>query len=91
MTLRETGSILVHAPRERVLEVVRERMAHERGPVTVTDGVRIASRRATFVLQDGPDGDTTRVVVGRTAPDIAQRAELRREVADELMALQRLV
>ena len=52
---------------------------------------RLQSRLETFVLQDAPDGAGTRIVLGRTAPTLSRRDELRQEVALELLALQKLV
>jgi hypothetical protein len=90
MALRETGSILVSAPRDRVFEVVRARMQQEPGLRTMT-AERIESERSTWVLQDAPDGGT-RVVhaLVQSAFLVRPKAELRRAVTDELLAVQKL-
>jgi hypothetical protein len=90
MARRETGSILVNAPRERVFEALQERLAKTGSDVRSIRAERIESDRRTFVLQDAASG--TRIVLGRTAPTLgARRDELRDQVAQELLALQKLV
>lgn len=91
MALRETGSIVLAAPRDRVFETLRARMLQEPGLRTMT-AERIESERKTFVLRDAPGG--TRVVLARLANGPALRAgrdELRLAVSEELLSLQRLV
>lgn len=91
MALRETGSILVHAPRDRVFEVVRARMQGEPGLHTV-GAERLESERSTFVLRDVPGG--TKVVGARIVEPtflIRPSAERPRELSDELLAIQKLV
>ena len=92
MPLRETGSIVVPAPRDRVFAALAERMAGEPELRTVFDE-RLESRRKTFVLSDSVGGGT-RVVMGRTAekPSFpAAREDLRLAVSEELLSLQKLV
>jgi hypothetical protein len=90
MPLRETGSIVVPAPRDRVYAIIAERMASEPGLRTVFDE-RIESRRKTFVLSDDVGG--TRVVMARTEEKpvlAAARDDLRLAVSEELLSLQKL-
>lgn len=89
MALRETGSILVNAPRDHVFEVVRQRMAEEPGLRTIS-AERIESARSTFVLRDAPGG--TRVVHARVATTFMMRpgAELKQAVSEELLLIQKL-
>lgn len=92
MALRETGSIVVPAPRDRVFAVLAQRMAREPGLRTVFDE-RIESRRKTFVLSDDLGGGT-RVVMARIEekPGLpAAREDLRLAVSEELLSLQKLV
>lgn len=92
MGFRETGSIVVNAPRERVFDVLHERLLATDPGLHSVAAQRIESRLRTFVLQDAPHGTGTRIVLGRTAPTLrARRDELRRDVASELLALQKLV
>ena len=90
MTRRETGSILVNASRERVFEVIHKRLATSEPGIHSIRAERLESSRGTFVLQDVPFG--TRIVLGRTSPMLgARRDDLREQVAQELLALQKLV
>lgn len=95
--IRETGSILVRAPRDRVFEALRHRLAAEPG-VRALDGARLEAergdRRTTYVLRDAPDG--TRVILARTEPALrglfaGPREELRTAVQAELFQVQRLL
>lgn len=91
MTLRETGSISLSAPRDRVFAVLQERMRLEPGVRTVRND-RIESLRTTFVLRDESGG--TRVVMARleSGPMFpATRDDLRSAVSQELLTLQKLV
>lgn len=96
LALRETGSILVHAPRSRVFEVLRREMAAEPG-LRETPSERIESHGAfeesTFVLRDAPGG--TRLYHSRSRgqpfiPHQGSRDKLRAAVEAELLRVQRL-
>ena len=92
MAIRETGSILVNAPRDRVHAVIAERFLIEPGLHSVGNS-RFESRRSTIVLQDAPGG-STRVVVAREKsglPLAGRRDDLRNDVSGELLALQKLL
>ena len=92
--LRETGSILVHAPRDRVFEVLRRDIAAGAEAVRATPSERLEAGAATFVLRDAPGG--TRVIHARSRPGFLlsptePRHELRAAVEAELLRVQRLV
>lgn len=88
MALRETGSILVSAPRDLVFEVVRRRMQGEPG-LRVEDD-RISTARSTWVVREAADG-TTRVTHALVEPTFLVRpADLRRTVSEDLLAVQKL-
>ena len=94
VALRETGSILVNAPRDRVFEVLRRDVAALGSAVRETPRERIEAGVSTFVLRDAPGG--TRVIHARSRPGhllspIEPRHELRAAVEAELMRVQRLV
>ena len=92
MPIRETASILVRAPRDRVFALLERRVGDAPGLVRVPSQ-RLESRQDTFVLRDEAEG--TRVVLARQEPGFAfaprPREALRQSVADELLTLQRLV
>lgn len=88
VALRETGSILVRAPRDEVMDVLRR---------SVLDAAQVAPDRlrapaSTYVLRETRDG--TQVILARSedaqVPSRAQRDDLRREVESDLFRLQRL-
>lgn len=90
--IRETGSIVVSAPRERVFAHLRARMAGEPGLHEGAD--RLDGRARSFVLRDAPGG--TRIIHARSresafVPSWRGRDELRAAVAAELFDLQRAV
>ena len=96
LAVRETGSILVQAPRERVFEVLRRELAHA-PDLRATPSERLEARRAgeasTFVLRDAPGG--TRLFHARTRehpilPRQSSRDKLRAAVEAELLRVQRL-
>jgi hypothetical protein len=94
VALRETGSILVNAPRERVFELLRADMAAMASAVRATPAERLESGPATFVLRDAPGG--TRVIHARSRSvfllsPAEPRHELRAAVEAELLRVQRLV
>lgn len=94
VALRETGSILVNAPRERVFELLRQDMAVTAAAVRATRAERLEAGPATFVLRDAPGG--TRVIHARSRPGsllsaAEPRHELRAAVEAELLRVQRLV
>jgi hypothetical protein len=94
VALRETGSIVVNAPRERVFEVLQRDMASMAAAVRATPAERLESGPSTFVLRDAPGG--TRVIHARSRPGYLlspsePRHELRAAVEAELLRVQRLV
>lgn len=94
MRLRETGSIHLDAPRERVYEVLAQRLAREPGVRASHDRLESTRRDgvSTFILKEDARG--TRVIharTGRAALSLRPREGLRQEVEAELVRLQRLV
>ena len=98
MHWRETGSVLVDAPQERVFEVLARWM--ETDPqARVVSPQRLESDApgdglSTFILRS--DGSRTRVIHARAAPmavskSMRAREELREKVEEELQRVQRLV
>lgn len=86
MDLRETASIVLAAPRERVALALAQRDAH-----LVAEG-RYETAEGTFVLQDAPGG--TRLVHARTRgglPLPKPREALRQKVEAELHLVRHLV
>lgn len=92
MPIRETGSIVVPAPRARVYELLSRRFEREAGVLAIPSQ-RISTSRETFVLRDAPGG--TRVVLARTGAGFAflpkPREDLRLAVESELFHIQKLV
>jgi len=90
--LRETGSIMVRAPRERVYEVLAASFQGE-PRLRVEPGERVEAGFSTFVLQDAPGGGT-KVIHARSAeatlPQLGPRPReaLRAQVELELFDLQ---
>jgi hypothetical protein len=90
VALRETGSILVKAPADRVFEVLKASMQGE--PQLRAEGERrIESSLSTFVLRDAPGG--TQVIHARREDATLgamrrPREELRAQVELELFRLQ---
>jgi hypothetical protein len=89
--LRETGSILVRAPRDQVFEALRTSLRDQPG-LRATDASRLQTDVATFVLRDAPGG--TQVIHARAAPvtlpgSARPREELRASVEFELFQLQK--
>ena len=87
--LRETGSILVPADRDEVLDVLQRVVRH--GSRIGAD--RLESAGSTYVVQERPEG--TRVVHMRSSsspvPTAArEREELRRAVQADLFQLQQV-
>lgn len=88
--LRETGSILVRAPRDQVFEALRADLRGE--PTLRAEGARrLETRLSTFVLRDAPGG--TQVIHARQqeaslAAMTRPRQELRAAVEFELFKLQ---
>lgn len=91
MRLRETGSILVRAPRHQVFEAIKASMQDEPG-LQAEAARRLETPFSTFVLRDAPGG--TEVIHAR-CEDLAfnatrrPRDELRAQVEMELFELQR--
>lgn len=87
--LRETGSILVPAPRDRVFEALAAEFASA-SAVRVEPGERVEAGLSTFVLKDAPGG-ATQVIHARAAPTnyakLGAREELRAQVDFELFSL----
>ena len=86
MHLRETASIVVAAPPERVAVALERREARRVAPD------RFESERGTFVLREAAGG--TRVVHARAEPGLAlggPREALRHRVEAELRLVRRLV
>lgn len=96
-SIRETGSILVNAPRDRVYELLRSRLATEPDLREAPDRIeafRPGVGLTTFILRDAPGG--TRLIHGRSrdapmVPTNRPRDELRAAVAAELFDVQRVV
>lgn len=98
VALRETGSILVNAPRDQVMDLLRTKMANEPGRVRVMDtrvqADRPGDRVHTFILRDAPGG--TQVIHARSerAPITLfskPREDLRLAVQAELFEVRHLV
>ena len=83
MPLRETGSIVVAAPPERVASALEQRAAQQVAPG------RFESGAGTFVLRQTASG--TRVVHARTGAFGTPREDLRHRVEAELFLVRRLV
>ncbi len=85
LPLRETGSILVKAPREAVFQ-----MLGQQPDLRATSETRLESSSRTFVLRDAPGG--TQVIHARTERSLnfQRRTDLRIAVEAELFRLQRL-
>lgn len=95
LPLRETGSILVHAPRARVFELLQRDLATQPAPLHATQDERLEAAHAglTYVLRDEPGG--TRLFHARSRPTglLAgqnPRDELRAAVQAELLRVQRM-
>lgn len=97
VALRETGSILVQAPREQVMDLLRTKMATEPGRVSVMEtrvrADRPGDRVLTFILRDAPGG--TQVIHARSerAPlglSSKPRDDLRLAVQAELFEVRHL-
>lgn len=91
--LRETGSILVNAPRDHVYEVLRRHMA-DAPDLRATPAERLETTGRTFVLRDAPGG--TRVIHALSRPTLpvpgpGPRHELKAALEAELLRVQRLV
>lgn len=95
--IRETGSILVKAPRDTVFEVLRHRLADQPGlrtePARRLEATK-AGTGSTFILRDAPGG--TQVILARRQdvplPNLrGPREELRESVEAELFRVQRIV
>lgn len=95
--LRETGSILVTAPRDRVYEILRREMTDQPG-LRDQPGHRLDAEAAggarTWVLRDEAGG--TRVIHARSRsatilPAAGPRDELRAAVEAELLRVRRMV
>jgi hypothetical protein len=88
--LRETGSILVRAPRDRVFEALMASMQGEPG-LRAEEARRLDTPLSTFVLRDAPGG--TQVIHARAAPAALAgprpREELRATLELELFQLQK--
>lgn len=98
VAIRETGSILVNAPRDEVLDLLRSKMSGEPGRVSVHEtGLRAdrpGDRVLTFVLREAPGG--TQVIHARSerAPVSLfskPRDDLRLAVQAELFQVRHLV
>lgn len=88
MPARETGSVVVRARKDEVLEVLRR---FEGAAQTAPD--RVTARESTYVLRDAEGG--TQVILARRGElpvtlTRQPREELRREVESDLFRLQRL-
>lgn len=93
VAIRETGSILVRAPRDEVLALLRHKLEHEPG-LRVSDNRLESAREGTYVLRDAPGGGT-RVIHARSLPAPVgvfprPREELRHAVQADLFQVQRL-
>lgn len=90
LPLRETGSILLHAPRERVYALLRRDMADAPGlRATPAHRLEAAHEGATYVLRD--EGAGTRLFHARSREGVfLSRDELRAAVHAELLRVQRL-
>jgi len=90
--LRETGSILVPASRDRVYEALAASLAQEPA-LRVEPGARVEAGLRTFVLKDAPGG--TRVIhalaadANYAAIGKRPRETLREQVEMELFRLQK--
>lgn len=87
--LRETGSILVQARREDVLDVLQS--AVKNAELVAPD--RLEARGSTYVVRQGANG--VQIIHARSestpvALATREREELRREVESDLFRLQRL-
>lgn len=92
--LRETGSILVHAPRDHVFEILRRHLATTPGPLRETPRERLEAGPRTFVLRDAPGGTRIIHAASRPAtflPGTGPRDALKAAVEAELLRVQRLV
>lgn len=96
---RETGSILLPAPRERVFELLRDAVDPDGQARTTGDERLVLQHRhggaSTFVLRDEPGG-RTRLIGARTAapglPSLfTHETRLREAVEADLFRVQRLV
>lgn len=83
MPLRDTASIVVAAPRDRVEFALERREALRVAPD------RFESAQGTFVLRETPAG--TRVVCSGTQPFGRGRDELRHRLEAELFLVRKLV
>lgn len=90
--LRETGSIMIRAPRDRVYQALAASLSGE-PRLRVEPGERVEAGLSTFVLQDAPGGGT-KVIHARAAeaalPQLGPRPReaLRAQVEMELFQLQ---
>ena len=88
--LRETGSILVPAPRDRVFEAIRASMEGEPG-LRAEGSRRVESPFSTFVLRDAPGGATEVIHARRESLTLGAsrrpREELRAQVELDLFKL----
>lgn len=95
MLWRETGSIRLHAPRERVQHVLARWMETDPHARLVApdrfESADEARRVSTFILRE--EGDATRVIHAKSAPMALGRGRppLREEVEAELAQVERLV
>ncbi|GEM_PF-3906945 len=88
--LRETGSILVRAPRDRVFEAIKEAMEGE-PDLRAEAARRVESPFSTFVLRDAPGGGTEVIHARRESLTLGAsrrpRDELRAQVELDLFRL----
>lgn len=95
---RETGSVVLPAPRERVFQILREQV--DPAARTEAEGVErlvVEHRgaRSTFVLRDAPNGHTRLVHARATRPGLAglltPEGRLREAVEADLFRVRCLV
>lgn len=95
---RETGSVVLPAPRERVFQILRQQVDPAR--VAIAEGtdrlvVETHGARSTFVLRDAPGGQTRLVHARSTRPGLVSfftpETRLREAVEADLFRVQRLV
>jgi hypothetical protein len=96
---RETGSVVLSAPRERVLEILCEGV-DPRASVQVEGVDRLVvdgrdGARSTFVLRDEPGGGTRLIHARAEAPSLRTlfqpESRLREAIEADLFRIQRLV
>lgn len=92
--LRETGSILVNAPRDHVFDLLRSQMAHA-PDLRETPRERLETAERTYVLRDAPGGTRIIHAISRSTllpnPGPGPRHELKAAIEAELLRVQRLI